>query len=700
MKSAFRNDIQGLRALAVLLVLLFHAGLPFLAGGYVGVDVFFVISGFLITTTLLTEIRITGGISLVRFYARRAKRILPAASVVLVAVGIFTVLFLPRTRWPDTAIQILGSASYAVNWLFANDAVNYLNIDDAPSPVLHFWALAVGEQFYVIWPLLLIVALALSKKKSSRRSNYRLGGEQNRRAGFIVLGVALLVLPSLLWSVYYTHVNPAAAYFVTTTRLWELGVGAVVAVFAVSLARLPTWTRLALGWTGLAAIVGAALLFGPTTAFPGYAALLPTLGTAAIIIGGLNGLSSQGVGRLLSLRPVTWVGDISYSLYLWHWPAIVIGTYLLGTLSLTAGLAIVALSFIPAYLTYRFIERPLLRSPRLSNDHGAALRLGGTLMIATAMMTVAILAIPAPSSAGNVGGGSALASKSGADLLATDPTVGIARDTVGPFLPSAMKAADDYPSIYKDGCHLGEVDSEVRPCSYGDLDSDFVVALVGDSHAAQWLPALSQIALANKWRLEAYTKSSCPFADVTIGSGSRINESCAQWNAGMTAALTGTAKPDLVLTSAYKYSVVENSAVLGAEESVQAMAAGMRRTWELLGASGVNVVSIVDTPVMGINVPECVSENPTSLTQCAVNRDQAFAGVGQTEPIAASSLSTVSVVDIDEYICPETTCAPVIGNVLVWRDSQHITATYSKTLSNVLGSAILATPSYLGSHGE
>ncbi|MBX0300976.1 acyltransferase [Cryobacterium sp. 1639] len=658
------------------------------------------ISGFVITASLLGEVRRTGDISLPKFYARRALRILPAATIVLMAVGALTILVLPRVRWPDVALEIAGGATFVVNWAFANSGVGYPDFGDSSSPVLHFWTLAVEGQFYLIWPFVLLGVVAFSKWLTRAGVGKVHARANGRRAGLIVLAVALLVIPSLAWSGFYTRVNPDSAYFVTSTRMWELGVGASVAVFATTLVKLPAGLRAALGWVGLAAIVGSAVAFDSATRLPGYIALIPVLGAAVVLMAGLAGSNSKGPWAVLSLRPVRRIGDISYALYLWHWPLVVFGTHLLGALSWAASLGILALSFVLAYLTWRFVERPLLRSPRLAASPGGSLRVGGTFLIATAVMTVAVLVIPAPGSPGIPAGGSALAAKSGADVLLADPTAGIARDSVDPYLPTSAKAAGDYPANYKDGCHLGRYEYAVEACTYGDLDSDYVVALVGDSHAAQWLPALNSIGLANGWRIEAYTKARCPFADVKIGTGTRFNGSCEAWNEDMMETLTGEVRPDLVVSSTGTYPVVQDDTEMEALTTDEALAAGMRRTWDQLAAGGVNVISIVDTPTVGLDVPECVSENPAAMLTCAADRDPAFAGIGQKETRAASGLPNVSVVTVNDYICPESLCAPVIGNVFVWRDTHHITATYSKTLANVLAISILATPSYKeSSHG-
>ncbi|HZC27156.1 MAG TPA: acyltransferase, partial [Actinopolymorphaceae bacterium] len=270
-ESGHRADIEGLRATAVLLVLAYHAGIPLFAGGFVGVDVFFVISGFLITGLIVREVQQTGRLSLARFYARRARRLLPATAVVLTAVAVLTVVILPPIRRSSVAMDLAASSLYAINWRLAGEAVDYMASEQAASPVQHFWSLAVEEQFYLVWPVLILALVWWH-----RRSGWSL-----RRT--LLAGLAVLAIPSLVWSVTLTHSVPGRAYLVSTTRAWELGIGAAVAVGATGLARLPRRVRWLGGWVGAGAIVVAALTYDSSTLFPGYAALLPTLGAALVI---------------------------------------------------------------------------------------------------------------------------------------------------------------------------------------------------------------------------------------------------------------------------------------------------------------------------------------------------------------------------------------------------------------------------------
>ena len=692
-KSAgFRTDIQGLRTVAVGLVLVFHAGAPFLPGGFVGVDVFFVISGFLITGILLKEVERRKSISLLDFYARRVKRILPAASAVVIIVGGLTAAILPRTRWEDIGWEMMGSSTYSVNWTLAN-SVNYLNSEVPPGPLQHFWSLAVEEQFYVIWPILLVGLLFLARPGSGLGGKRSPAGlDVSRWRALAGASIAGLTAASLAWSIYLTIHSPGPAYFVTTTRLWEIGIGSMVAVFAVALVKIPRFVARPLGWFGLLAIVFAGAFYSVTTSFPGFAALLPTLGTAAILIAGLNGHDRRGVAALLATRPMTWIGDRSYSLYLWHWPLIVFGTFLLDGLDFYQGILIILISSIPALLSYRYLEVPFQRLAAFRGRSLRAVQVGGVMMLVTLVAGASLLLIPKVAAALERPGLSASAPLVGAELLAVDPGAGVAVDSVASYTPSAIDAADDTPDLYKDGCHQEVGEDGIAPCVYGDVDSDFTIALVGDSHAAHWAPALVRLAQENGWRVETYTKSSCPLIGTAIVLGESTDAflPCVSWNQKMMAHLTGAGAPGFVLMSGTEYSAYTGGAISGV--AVGSISDGYALTWSQLRDAAVPFAFIEDTPRSGIDTPECVSRNENHLTKCATSAEQSWKN-GSVNQREASEQSGERLIDLSQDICPDDPCAAIIGKVLVYRDSHHLTATYARTLAPALGEQLRRYPS-------
>jgi peptidoglycan/LPS O-acetylase OafA/YrhL len=679
--SGFRGDIQGLRGVAVLLVLLYHAGLPFLPGGFVGVDVFFVLSGFLITGLIVREIESTGRLRLGRFYARRARRLLPATAVVFVAVALITLVALPVTRWETVAGDLVAASLYVVNWTLAGRSVDYLASASADSPLQHFWSLAVEEQFYVLWPLLIVLVVWLLR---------RLRGQQVTR-GHLAVGLLVIAAPSLVWSWHLTATEPGPAYFVTTTRLWELAVGALLAVGAERVARVPQRLRTVLGWVGLAAIALAAWRFDAGTPFPGLAALAPTLGAAAVVAAGLG----AGRGLLLLRSPALQdVGTLSYSLYLWHWPLLVGATAVWGDdqghLGVPTALLVVGFSAVPAWLAYRLVENPMHHSRTIAaRPWRAAVVAVVCVAIGLGAAGAVQLRVASTSAAadGDAPGGAA---------LGDDPTAsaaGVPVDSVPSIVPALQDAAHDNADPYRDGCHQNQRDDEALSCTYGDADSDYLVALVGDSHAVQWEPALREIAEENGWRLDTYSKSACLLAevDVWISPPGSPYESCRTWGDNVLDALAAD-PPDLVITSeSGDYPVARDGAEVPRPEADPLLAAGLEDTWAQMRAIGSEVVVLVDPPYVGIDVPECAAQNPDRLTACAVPRQEADALSARSLQQAALDASPdVRSLDMGDYVCPQDRCSAVIGGVLVYRDKEHLTATYARSLAEPLEERLAA----------
>ncbi|SCE95762.1 acyltransferase family protein [Micromonospora mirobrigensis] len=687
-KAAFRGDIEGLRALAVLMVVIGHAARDVVPGGFVGVDVFFVISGFLITGLLIAELERTGRISLTSFYARRAKRLLPAAAIVLVASLLLTWLLLPRSRWADTAWDVVASAGYGLNWRLAVQSTDYWAADAAPSIVQHFWSLSVEEQFYLFWPLLLL-ALAI------------LAGRRRLRRGALMIGFALVALPSFAWSVHESLANPGPAYFVTTTRLWELALGGAVAIVGARAHRLPRALAAGLAWAGLAMVASSAVLVDPQRAFPGYQALLPTVGTAAVIAGA-QAAGRAGPAGALGWGPVRAVGAVSYSLYLWHWPLLLAAEARFGELSVPAGLAVVTLSAVPAVLTYRFVENPIRTSEALRSEPAKALRVGA--VCTSAALAAGLLfqltvwpprqAPPPPVALAPIGDTATatataraivLSGPPGAAVLGRKPLgdrAGAAVDRASAITPDPSVAKKDGPEYWAHPCAASERDGELFPCEFGDGNGSVSVALAGDSHMTQWLPALKLIAEAEGWQLRSYARSACPFISIEVAWQDRPEPGCLSWNRLVQKELTEVDKPDLLLVTNtfYRPSGVAPDAV---DQANRGMADGLRATWRKVAQAGTPVAVIRDSPHLKRDAAECAAVNPRKLTRCATDRESALStgGGGVAHELAAKGLSDVHLIDLNDAICPVDPCAAVIGGALVYRDSNHLTATYAASLA-------------------
>ena len=460
----FRPDIEGLRAVAVIAVLLFHIGLPFATGGYVGVDVFYVISGFLITSLLLREGLEYGKVDLLRFYARRMRRLLPAALLVIVVTLAASIVIVTPLRLTEIAGDAAAAALYVANFRFAFEAADYLALE-TPSPLLHYWSLGVEEQFYLVWPLILLAA--------TRMVPLRLVGQFFLALALVSFGVSL----------YLTEASQAWAFFSPVTRAWELAAGALVAVGLLRIpARLPRMTAPIAVLVGLALIVAGVVILGTESAFPGLAALLPVTGATLVIVGGLRGPTLPG--RVLLSNPVSrYLGRISYSLYLWHWPLLILVPIAMENDELVFRVALAGVAVVLAAISTELVEQPFRRSGGLAGRSRGSIQLGLAASVAVGVAALVMSgAITLP-----------------ANLLPRDPLV---LELAG--------VREDLPRSYADGCHLTyEVTKPRDDCVYGDPEGEQTIFLIGDLHAAQWVPALDAYAAERGRRLEVHTKSAC-----------------------------------------------------------------------------------------------------------------------------------------------------------------------------------------------
>ncbi|MBR7742808.1 acyltransferase [Phycicoccus sp. BSK3Z-2] len=678
-RARFRPDVEGLRAVAVLAVLVYHAGLP-VPAGFAGVDVFFVISGYLITGLLLTELDKTGRISWMRFLGRRIRRLLPAAVLVLAVVAAWSWWVVPGERLQVIGRDVRYAALYVVNWTLAGREVDYLASDLTPSPVQHFWSLAVEEQFYLVWPLLLLVVALVAR---------RLGARPDRRVVGAVLGV--LVLASFVWSVVMSRTEPEAAFFVTTTRVWELGVGALLAVWLTGRERperAAPWTAVA-GWAGLAGIVAVAVALPTDVDWPGAWALLATLPTALVLWAGWQG-SSWGPVRLLGTRPMVWMGGMSYSVYLWHWPVIVLGgwtvEYLTGAeVPAWATVALAAASLWPAWVSWRYLEQPLHYGTFLRRRPRAMLAFGVALSAVGVAASVPLMTFRTPFETSPPDGPVPALASLGANTVVPGRAVANAADP-GWAVPDPLLAGRDRPDADVDRCQVPAASTEPVACEFGDPDGAVTVALVGDSKAMQWLPALQERAVEEGWRVVTYGKSACAFSAAAAAEGGEAYPECDVWNTAVLDALTGD-PPDVVVTSG-----VARTAETGAGRDRAALVEGYATQWRRLAEADVPVLVIGDSPDSPDDLDVCAAWNPESLDECTFPvgpAREASALPVQEEAVRAAG-DGVRLLDLTERICPGGECPVVIGHVTVHRAGDHVTATYARTLAGPVSRAVAA----------
>ena len=643
----FRPDIEGLRGIAILLVLLFHAGLPWTPGGFVGVDVFFVISGFLITGKLWRESQQPGGLNITRFYAWRIRRLLPAALVAVALISLVGLLLAAPLDRSELAADGAASALSIANMRFIG-SVDYFAATTSPSPFLHFWSLSVEEQFYLVWPALIV--LLTWRGGSSRR---------------LIVALLIGVVASFALSIWLTDTSPARAFYLLPTRVWQLGVGGLLALVGV----MGTSRRAgALAWAGLAAVAVAGVALTAEIPYPGLAALLPTAGAVALLYGGA---APSGPVRLLAAAPLRFLGKISYSLYLWHWPLLVLPLmFLERALTGVEVVASVAAAIGVSWLSWRFVEQPFRYGDRSRRATSwSAIRVGVAGILSVALFTQG-LAAALPSSAVAV---QPTPSPSGSPV-ASDRPITLPAD----LTPSLASARDDEERLRGDGCLAFERVTTPPNCVYGVKGSAITIALVGDSHASHWFPAIEAIALERGWRLVSFVKVSCSFTTLVQRNLALKREyrECTAFNEATVARLNQI-KPALTI-------IVNRRTFRPIEENITSALAGAALGEMVARIPGATAI-LVDTPDPGRDVPACLSKHPSDIRACLFTQDDADnREIGIAERVAAD-VSGARLIDLTANICTEWPCSPISGSVLIYRDEDHMTATFSRSLAAPLG---------------
>ena len=687
----FRPDVEGLRAVAIVLVVLYHVHAGVAPGGYVGVDVFFVVSGFLITGQLVGELRTDGRISFLAFYARRARRILPAAMLTVIVTAVASALLLNPLAAKRALDDVLPAIYFGANVHFAAQGADYFNAGLSPSPIQHFWSLAVEEQFYIVWPLLLVVSslVWLRGRRRSRRERV-----QRPVIGAVIVVLAVLAALSLMASIRQTATSPSWAYFSIVTRAWELAVGAVVALALPLVARLDRRLAIPLSWVGLGCIALAAALFSDTTSYPGDSALLPVLGTAAVICGG-SALASRrfGAEALLRTPPFQRVGAWSYSWYLWHWPALVLASAVLGrSLSEIQAVAVAVVSLVIAVMSFVLLERPIRRIQIVIRRPAVGLGAGGVLaaiaiaIVALSGSLVGPLASTAAAPARLTAQHKSASSSLRADLIAGARTIKVPSNLRPPL--SAMASA--LPRIIADGCELGFGRDQIKPCISGDRGSHTTVVLFGDSHAGQWFDALNWISNRRHWRMVVMTKEGCTPAEVTFRDDP--NSLCARWREKAKARIARL-HPALVIVSWARWMEPLASQKAGVLTGYGGpWQDGAAAIFQFLRRSAKQVIFISDTPYLPQSAPDCVAGHLSDVRRCTTKRsDATVLPAIKAAELRIAKQEQINSIDPTSWFCAPRVCPVIVGNILVYHDKSHMTTEWSRFIAPVLGNAILRT---------
>jgi peptidoglycan/LPS O-acetylase OafA/YrhL len=692
----FRRDIQGLRAIAVGVVVLDHA-IAWPSGGFVGVDIFFVLSGFLITSLLLREHDRTGGISIADFYRRRMRRILPVSYVVLGVTLLVAAIVFTTARFLSTVDDAIWTMFFAINWHLAINGTDYMQASAAESPLQHYWSLAVEEQFYLVWPLVMIGVFALTRSIARRR-----GVTSSRVTRRWVFGVLLgLSVLSLAWSLFESIASPTFAYFSTFSRAWELGVGALIALAGAKLKRLTSTSRTVLAYAGLAGIVVSLFVITPTSTFPAPWALLPVLATALVLVSGV-GLEARRIGVLTN--PVSrYLGDISYSLYLWHWPVIIFIGMFLPMDNPFVVLLVIGLAVALAAFTYHFLENPVRESSWLEPRARRASRkakkpamtrrtlgrgwIGAIAVVAVALITMATLSngvvrVPDPTIIVSAPVEDAAGFETAAELRTAEIATALSA-TAWPALDPAIETMDKNAGAQEwvvDGC-LNIYPNDPDKCIYGDAAAPKLAVVLGDSTAISYMPGLRPALEEQGYRIQMLTMFSCPAWDISVGaSGSEPTRVCNvqhDWVYDYVKEL----QPDLIIMSSLAGNVVKLTSGTNDAGAVQEYGEAAATTLADLTPAAKEGV-IVISPPPGKDEPLAECKTPQSVpADCMTEVSSLFQTVAVAEQRAvATAGEKVRYVDTIPWICNRNTCPSFVGTSPVMWDGIHLTDNASAAL--------------------
>lgn len=685
-KKAFRGDIQGLRAIAVLAVIADHMfGYPL--GGFVGVDVFFVLSGFLITGLMLREFDKTGKISFGDFYRRRVRRIMPVALFVLIVTTAASWYLFLGERTRSITLDAASAAIFGANWRFAAQGTDYLQADGPVSPLQHYWSLSVEEQFYLVWPALFVLVLGVLAA--------RFAWDATRAKHVLTLVVVAVTLGSLAFAAWETQANPTVAYFSTFSRAWELGVGALIAVLAPRLSRIPAAVRPALQWLGLAGIIASLFLITPETAFPAPGALLPVLATALVVAGGIGG--PRYVFPLTNVAS-RYIGDISYSLYLWHFPVIIFAGAVYPERGAFVILGMLVATSLLSVFSYHLIEDPIRKSSwldpsakkkqKMSAESAVRLQLTAVSALAVITAVVSVMAInhgptsaaqavPAPIPQASSGTAAAV---SPADVLSAS-LLDATKAAEWPELSPSMDALGSAGFPVEDAAGCAPATDSGKDCSISTPDPSKLAIVAGDSMAIAWLPAIRAALEPNGWTVHAVTYAGCPFLDADVASETDDRTEACAGHREIVRTVIAESKPGLlILSNAYNQGMIaeDRKPSLTAWE-----AAATRAQSEWTEAAG--RVVVIQSPPQGADPKECVTRisKPTDCVAPIVKKTWSdYAAVDRRVAERAGH----AYIETKKWFCTSGSMCPVFADgITIRRDKSHITEEYARKLAPLLG---------------
>lgn len=673
-RRELRPDIQALRAIAVVAVFAYHLWPSRVPGGFTGVDVFFVISGFLIAGALMREAEVNGSIDFRRFWGRRIRRLLPASLLVLGLTSVAVYLWIPANLWPQFLREAIASTAYVQNWVLAGDAVDYLAANNLASPVQHFWTLSAEEQFYVFTPIVIALLLLAARRPAWRRP-------------VLVGGLAVISLVSFGYSIWLTSVDAPAAYFVTTTRAWEFGVGALVSMLPRAPSGLLSRGALALGLLGVAS---ASALLSSENPFPGAIAAWPVLSSALLIWAGpAAGASWQ---RLTALRPIQYIGDISYAVYLWHWPLIVIPTLALGhALNGVEKAFVIAMTVAAAGVSTRYVENPLRHRPwslgKLSQFRAAVAAGAAGMAIVVVIAGTGLLVSEVRRTEAEAQAHAIIAQS--ADCLGAEAALNATRCAgqipASVLIPDPVHASADGFNLPE--CWAGVSESTLRVCSFGPADATVRLAAIGDSHSNALLATYRGLADRRGWRIDVAGHNGCYWTAAIQGKPAQaMIDACEAWKRQVVDWLNEGRPYDAILvTMARNGGVVK---VAAGRAVLDVTVDGLLDAWASQTGRGTRIIAIRDNPLMRSDVVTCVVLHREGANDFCAQPENVAVGTTDALVEAARRTAGATLVDLTDIYCPDHLCDAIIGNVVVYTNRDHVTRTWADTLVTPLADRI------------
>lgn len=670
LRPEFRSDLEGLRGVAILLVVLFHAGITSVAGGFVGVDIFFVLSGFFITGLLERETEVTGGINLTNFYAKRSLRLLPAMLVVLfTTLALVLWLYAPIDQ-PGIARNARAVAMYSGNMAFAGNSVDYFSSGE--NPLLHTWSLAVEQQFYMLWPLLFILVALAFNRPAAATSTFAFPESRRTTHKPLLIAVLLTGVVSFVASMLLTRSSQSWAFFGMPTRVWEFALGGALALLMNSRTTTGMKRWIWLQFAALVAIAFAVVTYDRSTPYPGVAALLPAFATIGLLVGGQYAPATSWISRVLSAAPFRWIGSLSYGWYLWHWPLVGLAGVLYPGIGVWGKLLWCAIALALGWLTLRYIEQPA-RNGKLSELPS------GRIAVGTAVVTVAAVVLA-----------------HGALMIAERRM----QNAQQQLFAKARESRVDH------GCWAGNSrnpNGEPKgSCEFGDVHSKTTVVLFGDSHAEHWFGALDRVGKERGWKIVLMVMGGCPVAELPELKRSGIKsyyDACKQFREATVQRIIAL-KPTVAVLSSFDHYVATDGEASEWKSSPTDWENGLRRTYSRLSGAGIPVVAVRGTPRTGFSVPQCLSRleaRQLLAKPCEYDLQSSLIPSAVAAQTNAARGLRVNIIDMNDVVCTATPCQVMGNGIVVFTDDNHLTYEFSRSVAPVFGARIVSAANSLGS---